>query len=500
MGGDESFDKDLPGKITDLIGHSKNIKWIKDGSDALLKEHLVKADFTVFPSFEEGFGMPILESLWFGVPCICSSTGQMGELAKHGGCETVNVLSVEELSNAIVRLANEPERMQQLKAEISDRHIKTWDEYASEVSACISDSCLKSNVSIKPAAAVTNYELPVRPMLSLCITTYNRAAWLAINLKNLVRISQAVQEKVEIIVCDNFSSDETQEVAEQFLSNKNFFYYRNSANIGMLGNLSQSIAQARGDYVWLIGDDDFLHQGTLEKILGIIEQEAPDIINVNYAYTPDPTPPTMNNLKRYFSSAHQFVHSDESKSGLIKDISAFNENFYTAIYTFIAKRKHSQNIFHQDTSGTPFSNLQTCVPSSKYILSYMMDLRGYWLNEPQITINMNVSWGKYAPLWILERIPEVYDMAELNGANQWQVDRWRHHTLEMVLGYFKILFESQIDSSYASFDILTFIRRSRHLEAFRALYPQLATIYVEALKQNHPLAKHPMNIVNEMMQ
>ncbi|EGI77341.1 FkbM family methyltransferase [Hylemonella gracilis] len=502
VGGDESFDKDLPGKITALIGNSKSITWIKKATDALLKEQFEQADFTVFPSFEEGFGMPIVESLWFDVPCICSASGQMGELAAHGGCETIDVRSVEDMSNAIVRLANDPDRAKQLKDEILDCHFKTWDEYAAEISACIRAANLKPNSNSRlQTPPIASYELPAQPTISICITTYNRADWLAVNLENLMRVSQAVRDKIEIIVCDNCSEDKTPEIAARFFTHKNFFYYRNTANIGMLGNLPQTVAHARGAYVWLLGDDDLLHQGALERVLGVIEKDAPDLINVNYAYTPEPVPPSIDKLDRYFAAALKISQGDASGPGKVQDISAFNENFYTAIYTFVVKRKHAQKIFNQDTSGAPFSNLQTCVPSSKYILSYMMDLPGYWINEPQITINMNVSWGKYAPLWILERLPEVYDLAELKGVAQEQADRWRRHTLQMVPGFFKILFESEYDlSSFASFDVTRFIRRSRHLNEFRTLYPQLETIYAKAQGQNHPLAKTSMDILKAAMQ
>ena len=35
-------------------------------------------DFTVYPSFLEGFGLPVLESLWLGRPCVCARDGRGG--------------------------------------------------------------------------------------------------------------------------------------------------------------------------------------------------------------------------------------------------------------------------------------------------------------------------------------------------------------------------------------------------------------------------------------
>jgi hypothetical protein len=130
----------------------------------------------------------------------------------------------------------------------------------------------------------------------------------------------------------------------------------------------------------------------------------------------------------------------------------------------------------------------------------MMELSGHWIDEPLITINMNVSWGKYAPLWVLERLPEVYDCAELNGVPQEQVDRWRQHTLQMTLSFLKILFESEFDSSFGSFDMVRFIRRSRHLSKFRELYPSIEAIYAEASSRQHPLATITRDALKAVMQ
>ena len=499
LGIDQSFDNDLPRKITQLIGNSTSIEWIKNASDQTLSEHYEKADITVYSSIEEGFGLPIVESLWFGIPCVCSNAGQMAELASHGGCRTVDILSVEDMSNAISDLANSPEKIMRLKQQIHNRYFKSWEDYAAGVSGCIramyNTPYLQSQSPIDPAP----YELPNRPVLSICISTYNRADWLSINLKNLTHVSSNVKDSIEIIVCDNCSTDDTPHIVKPFLNHEHFRYYRNSADIGMLGNLTQTASFARGDYVWLISDDSLLHKGALERVLDIIKTETPDIINVNYACSPNPLPPTIESLDNYLSTATLIAEGGASGSNLLKKISAFNGNFYTAVYTFIARRKHAQHIFSQDTSGAPLSSLQTCAPSSKYILDHLMERPGYWVNEPLLTINMNVSWVNFAPLWVVERLPEVYDLAELNGVLQDKVDRWRLHTLSMVLKSLSVLFQSECDPNNTSFDMLRFMRRSRHLEEFREFFPQIEAVYMEALQRNHPLAKISMETLKGVM-
>jgi glycosyltransferase involved in cell wall biosynthesis len=93
----------------------------------------VSCDFTVYPSFLEGFGLPVLESLWQRRPCICANTGPMAESAADGGCLATDVRDPAALSDALVSLASQPDLRRELAAETEDRKFRTWREYAAEI-------------------------------------------------------------------------------------------------------------------------------------------------------------------------------------------------------------------------------------------------------------------------------------------------------------------------------------------------------------------------------
>jgi cephalosporin hydroxylase len=102
----------------------------------------------------EGFGMPIVESLWHGRPCICSGDGVMGELAAGGGCLTVDVHDELALSDAIGRLATDHALRRKLAAEAVQRPIKTWREYGAEVCSLLAATA-GSTWTPNPSAATS---------------------------------------------------------------------------------------------------------------------------------------------------------------------------------------------------------------------------------------------------------------------------------------------------------------------------------------------------------
>ncbi|WP_413716100.1 glycosyltransferase [Sphingobium sp. B12D2B] len=56
---------------------------------------------------------------------------------------------------------------------------------------------------------------------------------------------------------------------EPFLGHRNFRYVRNIRNVGMLGNLMVTAHEARGEYIWILGDDDLIYNRAFSKLISI---------------------------------------------------------------------------------------------------------------------------------------------------------------------------------------------------------------------------------------
>ncbi|WP_158372245.1 glycosyltransferase [Cellulosimicrobium cellulans] len=95
------------------------------------------ARFTVFPSFNEGYGLPVAESLAVGTPAITSGFGSMEEIAAGGGALLVDPHDDASVADAMRRLLTEPGTVRRLRAEAAARPVRTWDDYAAETWASL---------------------------------------------------------------------------------------------------------------------------------------------------------------------------------------------------------------------------------------------------------------------------------------------------------------------------------------------------------------------------
>lgn len=92
------------------------------------------------------------------------------------------------------------------------------------------------------------------PLVSIYIPTHNRASKLKRALASLLN---QTYKNLEILVCDDGSSDETQEYVNELLKiNKNIIYYRNERPMGACRARNICIESAKGEFITGLDDDD----------------------------------------------------------------------------------------------------------------------------------------------------------------------------------------------------------------------------------------------------
>ena len=127
------FGAQVMARIESLQRAGRPVRWLRHADDATLRRAYAACAFTVFPSLHEGFGLPILESLWHGRPCVCGGNGAIGEVAALGGCLTVDQTDPAALATGMSRLLTDPLLYQRLRAEAEARPFGTWEQLARQL-------------------------------------------------------------------------------------------------------------------------------------------------------------------------------------------------------------------------------------------------------------------------------------------------------------------------------------------------------------------------------
>lgn len=109
------------------------------------------------------------------------------------------------------------------------------------------------------------------PKLSFCIATRNRAELIRETLTNI--LSQATPE-CEIVVVDGASTDDTEDVVKGFVeSHENVRYFKQEKNGGVDQDFDRAVEFARGEYCWLMPDDDLLKPDAVRLVLDALMRD-----------------------------------------------------------------------------------------------------------------------------------------------------------------------------------------------------------------------------------
>lgn len=119
-------------------------------------------------------------------------------------------------------------------------------------------------------------------ILTIAIPTYNRGFFLEQSLERITSQIKGLEDEIELLVSDNCSSDNTQQVVKKFIdAGAPIVYNRNNVNLGMDGNFVYCFKNAKAKYAWILGDDDYLVEGTIPKLLNIMKSGEYGLIHLN---------------------------------------------------------------------------------------------------------------------------------------------------------------------------------------------------------------------------
>lgn len=122
-------------RLRALQAAGRPLRYDGPATDHQIVDSYAACAFTIYPSVAEGFGLPVIESLARGKPCICSARGALGEISRDGGCVALEKLDASHLAAAMSSLLESPATLENLAAVARSRRFKSWADYSRELIA-----------------------------------------------------------------------------------------------------------------------------------------------------------------------------------------------------------------------------------------------------------------------------------------------------------------------------------------------------------------------------
>ena len=284
-------------------------------------------------------------------------------------------------------------------------------------------------------------------LLTIAIPTFNRAKLLDKQLAWLAEAIKGFEADCEILVSDNCSTDNTQDVVKKWqstLSRITFNYNKNPENIGVLKNVAYCLNAATTKYVWTIGDDDPIQERAVTYVLTKIkEHQNLSLLFLNYSgrnkITGEPVhPPTIVGNRWFDVDSEDGCGDGKAIFEHCYDKSVGAVIFLTAIVYRTDLVQRGLQIWKDAVNNWIFLAYLAgyCAANGSVIVTkdiYMECIVGvsYWQKDP-----------KSALLMQYKHIPEVIMKLEENGYSQqfcrrMIVKNFREVNLRVLLGALK---------------------------------------------------------------
>ena len=237
-------------------------------------------------------------------------------------------------------------------------------------------------------------------LFSICIPTYNRISHLDNCLNSILISNKKVNNfDYEICISDNCSEGNVDEVVKKYSGILNIRYNKNGKNLGFALNAIKTISMAKGEFVWLIGNDDLLLPHSLVAIKDLlIKNSEVEYFFINSYYL---NSNFLENFSKPFNTKHLEYKKMKALSSVVKDKEAkfweiidpkVSWDFLIAIFLSIFKRdkweKNKNILNYENLNDTrPWSNFDNTCIHPKILSTAFKNSKAYICAKP-LSVNL----------------------------------------------------------------------------------------------------------------
>lgn len=221
---------------------------------------------------------------------------------------------------------------------------------------------------------------------------------------------------LELVVSDNANTDETAAVVAEFADDPRLRVIRLDAAVTVTENWNAALAASRGDYLLMIGDDDYLLPSYMDAITGLLDRhENPDCVTYNaYSYV---FPDAIRGLTdSYYADPHfrfgpafareRRLPIDERRQ-IVLDMYRFIPRIPLNMQTTLVARRAAERL-RNGLFRAPFPD--------HYALNALLLTADRWVFAPEQPLVVGVSLKSFGHFVYSDRAPQGLDYLGIETA------------------------------------------------------------------------------------
>ena len=210
-------------------------------------------------------------------------------------------------------------------------------------------------------------------MISFIIPTYNSANTIKRAIESI--LNQNANIRYEIIVVDDGSSDNTEEVLKVYENNQKIKFYK-KANSGVADTRNYGVSKATGDYIIFVDSDDYISENLLNDIEPYLLQNI-ELIKWNPIFVDE----NKNEILKPVSVAFKKVTGEQGFNILFG-----RDNLIDCLWNYAIKKELMME-FPSGTYHEDFATMPLIILNAKSFVS--IDKREYYYVQSNNSIMRN---------------------------------------------------------------------------------------------------------------
>jgi len=298
-------------------------------------------------------------------------------------------------------------------------------------------------------------------LLSICIPNYNRGKYLN-NCLNSILLAKSISSlKFEICISDNGSTDNISQIVNHYKKKKLIINYKkNRKNLGFGANFQKVVNMAKGEFIWIIGNDDLLYIHALQKLEKLfLKHKDVDFFFINSSSLNSKfvfshkQPFNTKKIPKKLTSFSKIKNNQKTSFFNLIDPSVSWE-FLLAIFLTVYRRKKFIKSFNKLDKKKLYdrgiwSTIDNTAPHVKMFSHAFRNSTSYIQAKP-LSVNLfgEKEWNYIYPFIMIIRIPEILDIYRKNGLSLVKYFRCKNYALRHFLPYMYYILRNKDLSNY----------------------------------------------------